>query len=171
MWTGSIPPAPRFRTLALLETSVLVTEAWPWRAAVWRAVLPRLSSISTRAPEDEWWWWGGGWWVQWTHVSYMFNVHVYNIIRITWTPQCTMYVACVHTLYSGWKGFALIHTNLNDIQRVSLLRTTLTKAKLMIRWKTANRKSTKKYWTTADFEASSDCSALAKERQVSPALG
>ena len=53
MCTGSMPPAPRFRTLAPLETRVLVTEAWPWRAAVCRAVFPRLSSISTRAPEKQ----------------------------------------------------------------------------------------------------------------------
>lgn len=38
--------------LAPLETSVLTTEAWPWRAAMCRAVLPSLSSTSTRAPGE-----------------------------------------------------------------------------------------------------------------------
>ena len=38
--------------LAPLETNVLTTEAWPWRAAMCRAVLPSLSSTSTRAPGE-----------------------------------------------------------------------------------------------------------------------
>ena len=50
MCTGSIPPAPLRIRLAPLQARVLVTEAWPCRAAMCRAVFFCLSSTSTRAP-------------------------------------------------------------------------------------------------------------------------
>ena len=51
MCTGSIPPAPLRIRLATLQARVLVTEAWPCRAAMCRAV---FFCLSTRAPGGRW---------------------------------------------------------------------------------------------------------------------